>query len=234
MIHPSHRIAPIFLLVTFVVALSSGCATARRSVESNQVHVLHEGYVRPIEGREFVPGATPDGAREVGSTITLVLGPEIVLVADPGMTTGPAWASTLAKMRDLGVRPRDVTHVFISHHHPDHITRLGVFPNAKIVDHWGYYEEDIWSDHPDEAEVAPGIRVFRTPGHTHEDATLVIETSDGVYALTHVWWMPGYEPAQDPLAEDPAELEVSRKKILEIADWIVPGHGPAYRNTRKP
>lgn len=231
---PTNRRSTAFLTAISAAFLIAGCAGPRPAIDHNEVHVVHEGYVGPIEGREFVPGATPDGARKVASTITLVLGPEIVLVADPGMTADDAWDETLQKMRALGVRPRDVTHVFISHHHPDHITRLGLFPNAEIVDHWGLYESDVWSDHPDEFELAPGIRVFQTPGHTHEDASLVVETPEGVYALTHVWWMPGYEPAVDPLAEEPETLEASRQKILRLADWIVPGHGAVFENTRKP
>jgi glyoxylase-like metal-dependent hydrolase (beta-lactamase superfamily II) len=36
-------------------------------------------------------------------------------------------------------------------------------------------------------------------------------------------------PVQDPLAWDQGALERSRERILEIADIVVPGHGPAFR-----
>jgi glyoxylase-like metal-dependent hydrolase (beta-lactamase superfamily II) len=47
--------------------------------------------------------------------------------------------------------------------------------------------------------------------------------------LTHAWWFADMTPVQDPLAWDQGALERSRERILEIADIVVPGHGPAFR-----
>ena len=213
-------VAPLVWL-TFSATAQSG----------NSVSVLHEGYVSPIEGKTFVPGQSDDGARRVASTISLVRGGETVLVADPGMVGD--FPKVLARLKAEGVAPADVTHVFISHHHPDHTIYVGLFPNAELVDFWGVYKGDHWRDHPDPYELAPGIRVVRTPGHTKEDASLVVETGEGVYVLTHLWWMPGLAPEVDPLAWSQAELEKHRKAMLKIADWIVPGHGKMFKNPAK-
>lgn len=194
---------------------------------------MNEGYVQPIEGRGFLPGAQGDGARKVASTISLVQGEGLVLISDPGMAAPGVWSKILEQLEVKGIQPTDVTHVFISHHHPDHITQLGLFPNAILVDFWATYKDDVWSDHPDNYEIAPGVIVVRTPGHTDEDASLLVETLEGTYALTHLWWVPGYEPLNDPLAEDADELTRSRQEILLQADWIVPGHGDLFRNTVK-
>ncbi|MBL4661284.1 MAG: hypothetical protein JKY19_13075 [Alcanivoracaceae bacterium] len=131
------------------------------------------------------------------------------------------------------MKPEDVTHVFISHHHPDHVTQLGLFHNATLVDFWGTYKDDTWSDHPDNYEIAHGIKVVRTPGHTKEDASLLVETREGTYALTHLWWTADFEPQEDPLAEDSHSLIHSRNLILAKADWIVPGHGKLFKNIHK-
>ncbi|HCH5588693.1 TPA: MBL fold metallo-hydrolase [Vibrio parahaemolyticus] len=204
------------------------------SANSNEIHVLYSGYVKPIEGKSFLPGAKPDGARLAGSTISLIKGQGVIIVSDPGMTAPGDWNKVIKEMKSKHkVKPEDVTHVFISHHHPDHITRLGVFENATVIDHWGTYKDDVWADHPDWWELAPGIKVVSTPGHTHEDASLLVETDSGTYALTHLWWSPDYEPKEDPLAEDAHELEHSREIILKYADWIVPGHGDMFKNTMK-
>ena len=40
-------------------------------------------------------------------------------------------------------------------------------------------------------------------------------------------------PEKDPMAWDQKELEKSRKKVLEIADYIIPGHGKIFRNSRR-
>lgn len=203
------------------------------AVLENQVTVLSSGYVKPIEGRGFLPGAQDDGARRVASTVSLVQGENIILIADPGMAAPGTWDVILEQLQAKNVNPKDVTHVFISHHHPDHTTQLGLFPNAIIVDFWATYKDDVWTDHPDNYELAPGIKVVRTPGHTSEDASLLVETSKGTYALTHLWWSPGYKPKKDPLAEDSHASFHSRKMILKKADWIIPGHGPLFKNTKK-
>lgn len=206
---------------------------ALAEVSDNQVSVLASGYVQPIEGKGFLPGAQTDGARKVASTISLVQGKDIVLIADPGMAAPGVWDKVLSLLDSKGVTPEDVTHVFISHHHPDHVTQLGLFPNATIVDFWATYKDDIWSDHPDNYELAPGIKVVRTPGHTDEDASLLVETQEGTYALTHLWWSPGFQPEEDPLAENHKHIEQSRELILRQVDWIIPGHGEAFENPHR-
>ncbi len=69
-------------------------STSRRS---NRVDVLIEGYVRPIDGREFLPGATDHGARRVASTIGLVRAPGVTLGGYRSAPFAPAtrwnWAS---------------------------------------------------------------------------------------------------------------------------------------------
>ncbi|SHE68041.1 Glyoxylase, beta-lactamase superfamily II [Microbulbifer donghaiensis] len=219
------------LLAALAVTALSNYALAQSATGGNKVTVLTEGYVRPIEGREFIPGKSADGARNVAGTVVLVRGEDVTLVADPGMVKDRT--NILAALKEQGVAPEDVTHVFISHHHPDHTVNIALFPNAEVVDFWGRYRDDLWQDHADGYELAPGIKVLRTPGHTDEDATLLVETADGTYALTHLWWFPDMTPAQDPLASSQADLDKHRQQILEIADWIVPGHGQMFRNPQK-
>ena len=81
--------------------------------------------------------------------------------------------------------------------------------------------------------IAPGITVLRTPGHTEEDASLVVETAEGTYVLTHLWWLDDMTPETDPIAWKQEALDASRAKVVAIADWIIPGHGKAFRNPRK-
>lgn len=218
------------LLITTAASLLLSSTVA---FAENTVSVLTPGYVQSIEGRGFLPGAQDDGARKVASTVSLVQGDgDFVLIADPGMAAPGIWDDILSELSIRDLAPEDVTHIFISHHHPDHITQLGLFPNATLVDFWATYKNDIWSDHPDNYEIAQGITVVRTPGHTDEDASLLVNTAEGMYALTHLWWTPGYEPAEDPLAEDTHGIEHSRKVISAKADWIVPGHGKLFHHDR--
>lgn len=207
----------------------------------NEVTILNEGYVIPIKGRELVPGLDEEnGGRYVASTIGLVKGEnadgdEVVVVVDPGFVGNRKWL--LKALLSEGVFPRDVTHVFLSHHHPDHTINAALFPKATVVDFWAIYKNDLWEDHGDNYEIAPGIEVLRTPGHTHEDASLVVHTNNGTVVFTHVYWFQNEDgtlfPAADPIAVDPVAMEDSRDEVFDIADCIVPGHGRPFANPFK-
>ncbi len=197
----------------------------------NKVSVLLGGYVTPIEGKEFLPGAKDDGARKVASTVALVQGKDVILIVDPGMVADRALIENSLKKHN--VASEEVTHIFISHHHPDHTINIAMFPNAEVVDFWAKYKNDLWKDHPDNYEIAPGITVMKTPGHTKEDASLIVKTAKGIYAFTHLWWFPDMGPKVDPLAWNQNEIEKHRERILKIADWIIPGHGAMFKNPKK-
>ena len=197
----------------------------------NTVTVLIEGYIKAIEGRQLIPGVSADGARHVAGTVALIRGEHAIVVADPGMVTDRALI--VAALAKEGVAPHEVTHVFVSHHHPDHTVNIALFPNAEVVDFWAVYKGDLWRDHADGYAIAPGITVLRTPGHTEEDASLVVETAEGTYVLTHLWWLDDMTPETDPIAWKQDALEASRRKVVAIADWIIPGHGNMFQNPHK-
>jgi glyoxylase-like metal-dependent hydrolase (beta-lactamase superfamily II) len=178
------------------------------------VHLLHAGYARD-DGR-------------VGSSIALVLDGDTRIITDPGMVASRS--KILDPLAALEVDPNDVTHVFISHHHPDHTINIALFPNAEIVDFWARYRDDLWIDDPgDGFELGPHSKLWLTPGHTEQDASLVVEAADGVYAMTHLWWFSDRTPEIDPVAPDQSILESSRARVLATADIVVPGHGAPFR-----
>jgi glyoxylase-like metal-dependent hydrolase (beta-lactamase superfamily II) len=183
---------------------------------SASVHVLHEGYV----GR--------DGDEErVAGTVTLIIDGDAVIVVDPGMVASRA--ALLAALAAHGPQAEDVTDVVFSHHHPDHTVNAALFPTARIHDHWAVYAGDRWIDRDaDGAQLAPSVRLLRTPGHTAQDISTVASTPGEVFACTHAWW--GADgPADDPLGSDADALHVSRALLLSLATVIVPGHGAAFR-----
>jgi glyoxylase-like metal-dependent hydrolase (beta-lactamase superfamily II) len=179
-------------------------------------HLLHAGYVRD------------DG---VAGSVSLVIDGDAVIVVDPGMVAGRELI--LAPLASQGITPEQVTHVVITHHHPDHTLNMGLFANAEVVDFWARYRGDQWLDHEgDGHRVSPHARLILTPGHTHQDLTLLVETESGVVALTHAWWRGDRTPEVDPLADDQQALEGSRARILAEADIVVPGHGEAFATGR--
>lgn len=173
-------------IIVIAIIWVLGCGVVNAENIKNRFTILSSGYVEPIEGREFLPGARTDGSRKVASTISLIEGEGIILIADPGMAAPGVWDGILNQLQSKGIEPENITHVFISHHHPDHVTQLGLFPNATLVDFWAVYKDDIWSDHPDNYELAPGIKVILTPGHTNEDASLPVEGGRDLCAYAFV------------------------------------------------
>lgn len=182
----------------------------RPSAFDAEVHVLFEGYV----------------GEHTASTVTLIRDGDARIVFDPGMVPSPS--VILEPLERQGIRPADVTDVVLSHHHPDHTVNAGLFPQARIHDHWAWYRGDLWVVRDcHQFEVSPSIRLVRTPGHTAECLTALAGTPDGVTALTHLWWS-AEGPAEDPYAVDPKALHASRESVLEAADVIVPGHGAMF------
>ena len=179
------------------------------------VDLLHAGYA----------------GERVGSSVVLVRDGDARIVVDPGMVARRGLI--LDPLAALDVTPESVTHVFLSHHHPDHTINVALFPNAEVVDFWARYRDDVWLDHDGDGwQMTDHAQLWLTPGHTEEDASLVVEADDGVYALTHLWWRPDRTPEIDPVAPDQAVLEEHRRRVLAAADIVIPGHGEPFRTGR--
>ncbi len=182
----------------------------RPTALSAQVHILFNGYV---------------GDR-VASTVSFVRDGDACVIIDPGMVPNPS--AILEPLAALGESPATITDVVFSHHHPDHTLNAALFPNARFHDYWAIYKGDVWESRPAEGfAISPSIRLIETPGHTPQDITTLVGTSNGVIAFTHLWWSAN-RPVEDPLASDPAALHANRKRVLQIATLIVPGHGAPF------
>ena len=162
----------------------------------------------------------------VAGTVSLVREGDRVIVVDPGMV--PDRSAILEPLAALGVSPDDVTDVVLSHHHPDHTVNIALFGQVPVHDVQAVYTRDSWdSRDADGVHLAPSVRLLATPGHTPQDLTVLVGTSDGVVALTHLWWdVEG--PDDDPYAPDRGLLSAQRERVLALADQIVPGHGAPF------
>jgi glyoxylase-like metal-dependent hydrolase (beta-lactamase superfamily II) len=178
------------------------------------VHVLTNGYV----------------GERVAGTVTLVLDGDLVAVVDPGMVADRRLI--LDPIGELGLGVEDVTDVVFSHHHPDHTLNAALFPSARFHDYWAIYTGDLWEDRDAEGfELSPSVRLMRTPGHTSEDISTLVETDGGLVAATHLWWHAD-GPREDPRAEDNRTLAASRERLLALRPaLIIPGHGAPFAPT---
>lgn len=188
------------------------------------VKVLIEGYAKEI-----------DGGWLATSTTTLITEKGQKIIVDPG-TNRPL---LLQKLKEEELTPEDINCVFMTHYHPDHNLLTGIFHNAIIMDDSMFYRDDKQWDHQG---VIPGtnVKILKTPGHDQFHGSLVVSTKDGVVVVAGdvFWWADNEEEKTDkdsllshpdPFEKDHGQLITSRKQILDIADWIIPGHGRIFK-----
>ena len=189
----------------------------RPGSSSAVVHILFNGYAKD--------GDTPT-VSQVASTVGFVRDGDVRVIIDPGMVPDPS--VILEPLAVLGESPANITDVVFSHHHPDHTLNAALFPNARFHDYWAIYKGDTWDSRDAEGfHLSPSIRLIETPGHTPQDITTLVGTSNGVVAFTHLWWFAA-GPAEDPLADDLTALHINRLRVLQVANLIVPGHGAPF------
>ncbi len=169
------------------------------------------------------------------STVSLVTdvdknGNKINIVADTGSLPNKDTLITALRKEKLSVD--DINFVFLTHQHLDHFMYLGLFENAKILFNDGMMKGDFWEPMPKDGIITKYIRIIKTSGHSDDSMTLLVNTkvdgTDSVVAICgDVFWKKDY-PEKDKYANNLKELDNSRKKVLKIADYIIPGHGKMF------
>ncbi|XP_007534912.1 metallo-beta-lactamase domain-containing protein 1 [Erinaceus europaeus] len=156
--------------------------------------------------------------------------------------TGGPWAreALVGALAEQGVVPGHVTLVVGTHGHSDHIGNLGLFPGAALlVSHdlclpgGRYLPHGLGEGRP--LRLAPGLEVWATPGHGGQrDVSLVVAgTGMGTVVVAgDVFERHGDEGSWQALSEDPVAQERSRRRVLGIADVVIPGHGAPFTVVR--
>jgi len=171
----------------------------------------------------FTGGDSGEG--ETCPTITLVRDKNTIMVIDPGVLASQQLL--VGALQKEGLKISDVNYVFITHSHLDHYRNIGMFPEAKTVEYFGIWDKGQCEELPE--QFSPDIKIIKTPGHNYDGLSLLVETKKGKVAIVgDVFWQED-GPAEDPYASDPEKLNESRLKVLEIADYIIPGHGPMFK-----
>ncbi|XP_009079594.1 PREDICTED: metallo-beta-lactamase domain-containing protein 1, partial [Acanthisitta chloris] len=161
-------------------------------------------------------------------------GPLTVLV-----DTGGPWDRHLLPqlLSNHGVTPENITHVVCTHGHSDHVGNVNLFPEAELLVGFDlsrgdgvYLPQELAHGVP--LVLHPGfLEVIPTPGHTGAHVSLVARgTASGTAVVAgDVFEKEEDEGEWEELSEDPEEQERSRRKVLALADVVVPGHGWPFR-----
>jgi glyoxylase-like metal-dependent hydrolase (beta-lactamase superfamily II) len=191
-----------------------------------EVKVLIEGYAREIK----------DGW-VASSTVSLVKSKGKNIIVDPGCNK----TKLLASLRKEKLKTKDIDYVLLTHGHTDHTLLAGIFENAKIINPVEIYEGDKQTENKNiipETE----LKIIQTPGHTVEHCSLIVPKKQEMIIVAGdvFWWTDNEEQKIDIQKKDDAhsletdmeKLIESRKILLEIADYIIPGHGKMFKVKR--
>ena len=130
------------------------------------------------------------------------------------------------------INPKDITILIFTHTHADHIGNANIFQNAQIYIHSldKFFNSAIHiSDFP--YNIEKDIEIIDTPGHSWDSISVIIK-KDRVYAITGdciplknnlINWIP-------PIVNVDSKIAIqSMKKIIRIADIIIPGHDYPFK-----
>lgn len=202
----------------------------------------------------------PDGFHgenlwRIHNTCYLIRGAGVRMLVDCGVGEGPyPWYAGLRgemprAMVEAGLEPRDITHVFLTHAHPDHVgwafdEKAGVprFPKARYLLHradWEHFSErspvpkhftrfveplgkaEVLELLDGERELAPGITPLETPGHTPGHMSLLVQSrGEGLVISGDVLNSPVYvTEPQRPFGSD-RDMEQGIRTRLALVDRI--------------
>jgi glyoxylase-like metal-dependent hydrolase (beta-lactamase superfamily II) len=201
----------------------------------------------------------------------LIRGAGTTLLVDTGLGPEPrafmpdAGARLLAELGHVGASPADVDLVVHTHLHVDHVGWDGFFPNARytmFADEWSYFMSDeSLAQRPHlrdrvkplrdagsvdlidgELEIAPGVRLVPTPGHTPGHASVFIESEGRELVVLGDVVVHDLQLADPDLVyvsdHDPESSAATRKQVLgRLADRgtdVIVGHfhGPGRFSRR--
>lgn len=178
--------------------------------------VVREGFFRWIEKRV---------SSEVTCTTTYIEDAGKRILVD--VPHAGEEAEFLKALLAHDVHPASIDIVVVTHHHPDHVGCLHLFPNALHVGFgvtWRGARHDYW--HDETLPLTDDVYVLKTPGHTPDSVSVIVNASDGRYAVVgDMWWS-----LEDPkllVVSDAEALRKSRERVIALADTLIPGHGPA-------
>ncbi|XP_077513954.1 metallo-beta-lactamase domain-containing protein 1-like isoform X1 [Amblyomma americanum] len=195
------------------------------------INVIKEGYsLLSKDGRTMVANGTS----------TLVRGPGFNIIVD----TLSAWDRDflVESLTKLGVSCDEINYVVCTHGHSDHIGNLNLFQRATHIIGTTVSSGDVYQlctfENNEPYRIATDVQIIPTPGHTLTDVSVVVKTAKlGTVAITGDLFEKEEDIENPKLwketggSEDPQQQCKSRQMILDVADYIIPGHGPMFKVT---
>ena len=179
--------------------------------------------------------------------------PDGVVLVDTGVGTGDAWVEEHYRpriralreaLRAAAVAPDEVRAIVNTHLHFDHCGQNAAFAGVPIhvqraerelaatpghtVGAWVDFPNARYVLHDGDAELATGVAVLATPGHTPGHQSVIVRTEDGLVLLVG-------QAAQDARTFATGEADDSVRRLRELnAERIHFAHDRAVLRRRAP
>jgi len=149
----------------------------------------------------------------------------------------------LDSLKELDLTPEDIDIVVLTHTHIDHTLNTYLFDKALIYAKFapkysGQYHDPRKNilcrvDLKDGTKLMKGVEILLTPGHTGDSISAVVDSKQGKVviagdAISEESLTDLNKKPDEMLVYSLEEYDKSRKKILDIADYIIPGHGDMF------
>jgi glyoxylase-like metal-dependent hydrolase (beta-lactamase superfamily II) len=186
-----------------------------------QVYALRYAILSKFPIAELVQGADPTRKEDIAMLIWLVTGNGHNILVDSGFYRDRYFHQYQVKdyirpsemVKEVGLKPDDITDIIISHMHWDHADGMDLFPKAHIwiqKDEYEYYTGPAWASkdasdgvdpddvvglvkrnvsggvtlvNGDDQQVLPGIQVYIGGKHTYQSQYAGVNTKDGTVIL---------------------------------------------------
>ena len=217
-----------------------------------EISVLVDGEGSFATVGEAFPALDASEEWRLPVNVVLIRGAGRTVLVDAGLGPEPrtfmpgAGARLHEELARVGSSPAEVDLVVHTHLHVDHVGWDGTFPNARYVvptDDWSYFmSEESLQQRPHlgdrveplgdaglvvlvdgELEVATGVRVVPTPGHTPGHAMVFVESEGSELAVLGDVVVHELQLADPDLVyfsdHDPARSASTRRRVLgQLAD----------------
>lgn len=177
------------------------------------------------------------GLFKASSTVTLIRS-DINIIVDTGSFLDEK--RIIKALAEENLKPENIEAVVLTHLHIDHTRNTNIFSNAVLyVQHsdagtkWNINDITCETVDLDNLQIAKDVKTILTPGHFPYHISVVVETAKGtvVVAGDAISTKENLGKISYPQWNDKEYIK-SQKKILKIADYIIPGHGKIFKTDR--
>lgn len=186
-----------------------------------KVKVLLEGYFKWVGPNKC----------KASCTVSLIQDGKNNIIVDTGTRSNQE--KLIKALKKEGLKPADINYVIITHSHTDHLENLGLFDKAQSMNIFEVKKGDVFKlseevSEKGEKKLTKNVKLVSTPGHTAECITVLVETDEGVVAVAGDLFVKK-QSEKGIFVDDEKLFNKSRKQIIKLADFIVPGHGDMFK-----